>query len=176
MNLVLIGYRATGKSTIADLLHQRLAMPVFHMDSLLEERFGERIADFVARHGWDAFRDTEAALVQELVQHSQTIIDTGGGVVTRQANVHALRKNGFLVWLRSDPEKIAERISWNTDRPSLTGAKSAVEEVKDVLRVREPLYEAAADFQLVTDNHPLPRCAEIILEAWRKRNEALETP
>lgn len=176
MNLVLIGYRATGKSTIADLLHHQLAMPVHHMDSLLEERFGGRIADFVSKHGWDAFRDAEAALVKELAHQSHVIIDTGGGVVTRETNVQALRKNGFLVWLRSDPEKIAERISWNTDRPSLTGAKSAVEEVKDVLRVREPLYEAAADFQLVTDGYPLPRCAEIILDAWRKWNEALETP
>jgi len=176
MNLVLIGYRATGKSTIADLLHRRLAMPVYHMDSLLEERFGERIADFVAKHGWDAFRDSEESLVKELALLDQVIIDTGGGVVTREANVQALRRNGFLVWLRSDPEKIAERISWNTDRPSLTGAKSAVEEVMDVLRIREPLYEAAADFQLVTDDYPLSRCAEIILEAWRDWNEALETP
>jgi len=82
MNLVLIGYRGTGKSTLADRLHEELHLPVYHMDELLEERFGEKIASYVEKHGWDSFREEEQCLTEELSAMDAVIIDCGGGVVT----------------------------------------------------------------------------------------------
>lgn len=166
MNLVLIGYRGTGKTVLGKILHKRLRLPVHHCDRLLEERFGRSIAEFVQEHGWEAFRLEEERLIAELSELDGVILDTGGGAVTRPANVEALRKNGYLVWLQSDPASIAHWIAGDDNRPSLTGAKSAVEEIAEVLAEREPLYRAAARYSLHTDQQTLEESADEIIHAF----------
>lgn len=166
MNLILIGYRGTGKSTLADSLHDELGMPVYHMDERLEERFGEKISAFVEKHGWDSFREEEQLLTEELSQMDGVILDCGGGVVTREVNIENLRKNGFVVWLQSSPENIAQRIGHDTNRPSLTGQKSHTDEIKDVLKERTPLYEKAADMIVGTDGRSIEECVHEIRKAW----------
>ncbi len=171
MNLVLIGYRGTGKTTLADLLHERLNRPVYFMDEMLETRFEEKIASFVKKHGWDSFREEEQLLTEELSEMDDVIIDCGGGIVTRDINIKNLKKNGFLVWLQTAPELIAKRIGHDKNRPSLTGTKSHIEEIMDVLAEREPLYDNAADFTVRTDTQSLEDCVEIIIEEWNKQNQ-----
>jgi shikimate kinase len=166
MNLVLIGYRGTGKTVLGKIIHQRMDWPVHHCDRLLEERFGRSIAEFVKENGWDAFREEEERLIAELASLDGVILDTGGGVVTRAANIEALRRNGFLVWLQSDPASIARWIKGDANRPSLTGAKSAVDEIREVLAEREPLYRSAAHYSLRTDMRPLEESADEIIQAY----------
>ncbi len=175
MNLVLIGYRGTGKSTLSDEIGNRLGMPVFHMDGMLEERFGEKIAAFVARSGWDAFRDEESRLAEELSKFKNVVIDCGGGVVIRSKNIEHLRQQGFIVWLQADPITIAQRIGGDSNRPSLTGVKSSTEEIQEILNQRTPLYESAADWKIDTVTHSFRECVDRIEAAWRKRRETLET-
>ncbi len=167
MNLILIGYRGTGKSTISDLLHERLDMPVYHMDEILESRFGEKIAAFVQKHGWDSFREEERLLVEELTQLDGAILDTGGGVIIRDDNIRDLQRNGFIVWLQTDPEIIAKRIGADKNRPSLTGDKSHIEEIADVLEERKPRYEKASNIAIRTDQFSHEETIEQILNAWR---------
>lgn len=174
MNLVLIGYRGVGKSTLSDELGNRLGMPVFHMDEMLEERFGEKIAVFVERSGWDAFREEEQRLAEELSQKDAVVIDCGGGVVTRPENIANLRRKGFVVWLQADPSTIARRIGGDANRPSLTGAKSSTDEIIEVLLKRTPLYESAADMELDTTTHSFLECVNLISLAWRRHLETLE--
>lgn len=166
MNLVLTGYRGSGKSTLSALLGDRLNMPVDHMDEILEARLGMRIAAFVEERGWEAFRGEESLLAAELGAMDGRIVDTGGGVVTRPQNIAHLRRNGFVVWLRAEPEYMAQFIRNDSNRPSLTGVKSAVDEIREVLAVREPLYRSAADFTVRTDRHSLDECADRIERAW----------
>lgn len=175
MNIVLIGYRGTGKTTVSEILRERLGLEVLHFDEILEARFGERIAAFVEHSGWEEFRNEEELLVQELSQMDGVILDTGGGVIVREKNIKRLRKNGFVVWLRSKPQSIARYIRNDSNRPSLTGEKSAVAEIREVLEQRTPLYRRAADFSVETDVTPLLKCVELIIQEWKKRNEALET-
>ncbi len=175
MNLILTGYRGTGKTSLAEHLHERLTMPVYHMDELLEERFGERIASYVERDGWDSFREEERLLVEELTAMKEIIIDTGGGVVTRDDNIQDLRRSGFVVWLQTAPELIARRIGGDSNRPSLTGAKSSVEEIIDVLNVRTPLYQSVSDITIDTGENGHDECVNRIETAWRKHLETLET-
>jgi len=175
MNLVLIGYRGTGKSVLGDRLRERLRMPVCHMDERLEERFGETIPAFVRKHGWEVFREEERLLVEEVSQWDGVIIDAGGGVVTRDDNIRDLRRNGFIVWLQASPQTIAKRIAHDPHRPSLTGVKSSVDEIVEVLEARRPKYEAAADFTLQTDIDSHDECVNRILAAWRAKHETLET-
>jgi shikimate kinase len=151
VNLVLIGYRGTGKSSIGNLLGQRLDRAVVSLDQRLVARAGRPIPEFVAEHGWPAFRDLEQEICAEYARQDGLVLDCGGGVVEREANVRALRENGRIVWLQADVSTIVERIRHGTERPSLTGAKSFVDEVVEVLARRSPLYREAADLEVVTD-------------------------
>ncbi len=167
MNLVLIGYRGTGKSTLGDILHLKLNMPVHHMDEILQERFEESITSFVEKYGWDSFREEERLLVEELSEMDAIIIDAGGGVITREENITDLRRNGFVVWLQASIDTIAKRIFHDTNRPSLTGNQSHTEEIENVLRERNPLYQKASHFCIQTDDFGFEDCAHKIIQAWK---------
>lgn len=164
-NIVLIGYRGTGKSTVASLLSERTGFPVFAMDKMIVERAGMEIPQIVEQEGWEGFRGRETALARVLGEKDGAIIDCGGGVVTRPENVAALRCNGVLVWLTADVDTIIERIRSSMDRPSLTGSASFVDEVPRVLEERRPLYTAAADLSVRTDGKDPAAIAEEILNA-----------
>jgi len=144
MNIVLIGYRGSGKSTVAALLASALKRPRVSLDERIVERAGRSIPDIVSMHGWDHFRDLESHVVREVTAEDGWILDTGGGVILREQNVARLRENGWVVWLTAPPEVLAERIRGDDQRPALKEGKTFLEEVEEVLREREPLYRAAA--------------------------------
>ncbi len=160
MNLVLIGYRGTGKSSVASLVGERLGRPVVSLDQRLVERAGRSIPEFVAAHGWPAFRDLEQAICAECGRREGLVLDCGGGVVEREANIQALRSNGRVIWLQAEVPTIVERIRQGTERPSLTGHQSFVEEVTEVLARRTPLYRAAADLAVATDARSVAEIAD----------------
>jgi shikimate kinase len=151
MNLVLIGYRGTGKSTVAKLLASRLGMEVVSLDQEIVREAGRSIPEIVAQHGWPHFRDLESAVTKRVAARDRIIIDAGGGVILRAENVENLKRGGRLVWLRASVPVIVARIESGGDRPALTAGKTFTEEVEDVLRERTPLYEAAADYRVDTD-------------------------
>lgn len=168
MNLVLIGYRGTGKSVLSHILHKKTKLPVVHMDDELALRFGESIPDYVARFGWDEFRNAEEELARELSARSDTIVDTGGGIVEREANRRLLKESGFVVWLQSSPESIISHISGDANRPSLSGSKSAVDEVAEILEQRIPLYKEMAHASIATDSQSLHQSANQIYEHYQE--------
>ena len=151
MNLVLIGYRGTGKSTVAQLLATRLGMEVVSLDQEIVRHAGQSIPEIVAAHGWPYFRDLEAEVTKRVCERDHIIIDAGGGVILRKENVENLRRCGKLIWLRASVPVIVGRIEAGTERPALTAGKSFTEEVEDVLRERTPLYAAAAHHPIDTD-------------------------
>ncbi len=134
------------------------------MDAELVQRAGMPIKDFVGRHGWPHFRDMEQALCEELPELDRHIIDCGGGVVEREANIQALRKAGPVFWLRAKPETIVSRISGDDQRPSLTGTQSFTDEVVEVLTRRTPLYTKLAHFQVHVDDATPAQIARQIVE------------
>ena len=164
MNLVLIGYRGTGKSTIGKVLAARLGRPIVSTDREIVRRAGSSISDIVAAHGWDYFRDLESAVCEELAGRDNLVIDTGGGAILRQQNVDVFKRNGRLFWLTASVETIAARIGSDTQRPSLTGTKSHVDEIRDVLAERTPKYRAAADVTVATDGRSIGELAAMILK------------
>jgi len=151
MNLVLIGYRGTGKSTVARLLAEMLGMEVVSLDREIVRRAGRSVPEIVAQHGWPHFRDLESAVTKDFSERDNIIIDAGGGVILRGENVECLRHGGKLFWLRASVPVIVARIEAGTERPPLAAGKSFTEEVEEVLRERTPLYAAAADYQIDTD-------------------------
>jgi shikimate kinase len=147
----LIGYRASGKTTLAPLLASALGWRWHDCDRELEARAGESIAALLARAGEPAFRQAELACLADLLAGDQPLVlATGGGVVLRPENRACLAsRGGLVVYLAADAALLQQRLQRSAGgRPSLTGAGVA-EEVPALLAVREPLYRACA--QLVVD-------------------------
>jgi shikimate kinase len=164
MNVVLIGYRGTGKSTVGKMVAARLGRQMVSTDKEIVRRAGSPIPEIVAAHGWEYFRDLESAVCQDLAGRDNLVIDTGGGAILRQQNVDVFKQSGLLIWLTASVETIAARIGGDTQRPSLTGTKSHVEEIRDVLSERMPKYQAAADMTLATDGRSIEELATAILQ------------
>ena len=146
MNIVLIGYRGTGKSVISKILAGILHCKCYSLDEEITRKAGKLIPEIVEQEGWGRFREIEREVVQQIsfgVRNS--VIDCGGGVVIDEDNVTDLRRNGKVVLLTSSLEKIIQRISRDSSRPPLEGKLSFREEQKKFLIKRDPQYRAAAD-------------------------------
>ena len=164
VNLVLIGYRGTGKSTVGKLLARELRRHLVSTDVEIVRRANLSIPEIVQQFGWDHFRDLESAVCRDVAARDRVIIDTGGGAILRPENVEALRRTGRLVWLTATVETITRRIGGDTQRPSLTGTKSFTEEIRDVLTERIPKYQAAAHHVISTDGASTAEVAERIMQ------------
>lgn len=165
-NLVLLGYRGAGKSTLARKLTRLLRLPLLSTDETLVKRFGRPIADEVAEKGWPAFRDAESEVVKEAARSTGTIIDCGGGVVEREGNIAALRASGIVFYLCGNVKTLSGRIGQSKHRPSLTGSKSAEAEVAEVLARRDPLYRAAAHHLIDVNGRRFFTAAEAIARRY----------
>lgn len=163
MNVVLIGYRGTGKSSVGKILAARLDRILLSTDAEVVKLAGHPIPAIVERQGWEYFRDLETKVCQDLAGQNGLIIDTGGGAILRSQNVDVLKQTGKLFWLTASVETIAKRIGSDTQRPSLTGTKSFIDEIHDVLQDRLPKYQAAADYVIETEGRALSHVADEIL-------------
>ena len=163
MNIVLIGYRGTGKSTVGKILATRLGRELVSTDAEVVKRAELAIPEIVQRFGWEHFRDLESEVCRDLGRKDDLIIDTGGGAILRQQNVDILKRNGTLFWLTAEVPTIARRIGGDTQRPSLTGTKSFTEEIQEVLELRLPKYQAAADHVIATEGRTVEEVVACIL-------------
>ncbi|ABK17326.1 shikimate kinase [Syntrophobacter fumaroxidans MPOB] len=153
-NIALIGFRATGKSTVGRLLAGELGFTFIDMDRHLTGTFGRDIQCWVRTHGWKSFRDEESRLLKALAGGADLVVATGGGIILDPANCETLRAHFVVVWLTASRETILERLARdpNTihDRPPLTDLSPALE-VEQLLEERSPLYARTADLTLSTD-------------------------
>ena len=95
MNLVLIGLRGTGKSTVGRILSMRLKWPFHDTDAIVQDRSGLTIRELFEQKGEPEFRRLESEVVQEFAKLDAAVIATGGGAILNETNVAALRANGF---------------------------------------------------------------------------------
>ena len=163
MNIVLIGYRGTGKSTVAKILGQRLGRKVLSTDAEIVKDAGQSIPKIVEQFGWDHFRELETQTCRKIQERTNIVIDCGGGLILKEENVKILKGNATFFWLTADVATIVKRISGGTQRPSLSGTKSFVEEIEDILKERTPKYQAAADQIIPTDRNSPHQIAEAII-------------
>jgi shikimate kinase len=165
--LALVGYRGTGKSTVGQILAERLNRPFLDADLELEARAGRSIASIFAEDGEPAFRAREARTLQVLVRgHPAAVLATGGGVVLRPANRRLLRRFGFVAWLKADPAELALRLhadrASGKERPALTTA-GLIAEIAAVLEHRAALYREVADAEVETEGRTPDEVAGAIL-------------
>lgn len=168
MNIVLIGYRGTGKSEVGALVADRLKMACIGMDAQIVEMAGMSIPEIVEAHGWPKFRDMESEVAGQLSGQDNIIIDTGGGVIERPENITKLQENGRIFWLKASVETIVERIEDGTQRPALTDGKTFTQEVADVLDQRTSKYRNAAQHEIDTDKLTPEQVAGQVIEIIRR--------
>lgn len=167
MNIVLIGFMGTGKSTISDYLNHHYGMDVVDMDMEIVKREGMSIPDIFDSYGEEYFRNLETNLLIELQSKDNVVISCGGGAALRSRNVMEMKRNGCVVLLQAKPETIYERVKDTDDRPVLKGRKN-VEFITELMEQRREKYEAAADIRIQTDGREV---ADICTEIMRKTKE-----
>lgn len=164
--LFLIGYRGTGKTTTARLVAQRLGWDWCDADALLEKRDGKTIRQIFAEQGESFFRDREAAILAELAQRQRHVVATGGGAILRQDNRDCLRR-GRVVWLQAPATTLWQRLQTDATtsqrRPNLAGG--GLEEIEELLALRQPHYAACADLAIDTSQRTPDEVADDIA-AW----------
>ncbi len=164
MNIVLIGFRGTGKSTVGKLLANRLERAFIDSDKYVEDSTGKTIKHIFEEDGEEGFRKIEADVIAKLSGMDNKIVAVGGGAILKKDNVSNLKDNGFLVLLEATPEIIHNRITQDEktirQRPSLTDKKS-LDEIKHLLEQREHPYKNAADY---TINTSYVACEDIVNE------------
>jgi shikimate kinase len=167
MNIVLIGYRCSGKTAVGKTLARDLDREFLDTDALIEEDVGRSIETMISTKGWNRFREIERRLVQQVSRRNHLVIATGGGIVMDEENVKNLKQNGWVVWLKGKPEVLKERMVKEQDsgriRPSLTGA-DPLEEIKEVLNVRKPFYKRAGDLVVDTSSRTIGDVAALIIK------------
>ncbi|MBW1671585.1 MAG: shikimate kinase [Deltaproteobacteria bacterium] len=164
MNIVLIGYRGTGKSVVGELLAARLRMQCIGMDTEIVKRAGMSIPEIVEKYCWEKFRDIESEEAREVSGFDNVVIDTGGGVIERPKNIEALKINSRIFWLKASVDEIVSRIHGDTERPALTAGKTFTEEVTEVLERRIPKYKSAAKYEIDTDELTPEQVADRIIK------------
>ncbi len=166
MNLVLIGYRGTGKSAVARALSERLAWPWFDADAEIERLAGKSIACIFADDGEAAFRDWETRVIDQLAARGRSVLAVGGGAVVRAENCAALRRQGQVVWLTASPQTIWRRTqadpSTAARRPNLT-SEGGITEIIATLDARAPIYRQCAQFTVDTEDKTPAEVADAIL-------------
>jgi shikimate kinase len=170
MNLVLIGYRATGKTTVAKIIADILNIECTDADVEIEARAGKTIAEIFAKDGEPAFRDLESEVITDLLQGDRLLLSAGGGAPMRPENRRVMRENATVVLLTASPETIVQRMAADAktadQRPSLTG-KCPLEEVQEVLSAREDVYHETAHHTIATDGKTPVQVAQEVAKLFK---------
>jgi shikimate kinase len=165
-NIILVGFRCTGKTTVGRYLGKRLKMEFVDSDELIELRARANIREIFEKKGETWFRGQEADVLAELGHRDNLVIATGGGCVLRYKTIREMKRNGRVVLLEADPETLHRRIKEDprssTTRPALT-AMSLYEEIIAQLELRRPYYEQASEIKISTVSRPIDDIAEEII-------------
>lgn len=152
-NIVLVGFMATGKTSVACELAKELKTKFIEIDELIEKREGKTIDEIFKEKGEAYFREVEKKITEEVANKlyvPYATISTGGGIVTNEENIKNLKKNGILICLEAEPEVIFDRAKKETHRPLLK-VKKPLERIKELLKKRKPLY-SKANYTINTSN------------------------
>lgn len=160
-NIILCGFMGCGKSTIGKILAKKTGTTFVDMDNYIEKKAGMSISEIFEKHGEDHFRDLEHQACIELSQTDNKIIAAGGGALTFDRNITALKENGTILFLDASYKAICIRLKNDTTRPLLQ-CENRNEKIRELLEKRVPLYRKAADLTVEANLPPNKVTAKIM--------------
>ncbi len=164
-SIILAGFMGTGKTTVGQLLAQRLERPFVDLDARIEERAGKKISAIFAEDGEPRFRELEREAVREIAERRGLVVAVGGGAVIDPANAARLLRGGLLVCLTARPEVILSRVRRETHRPLLEKGDKG-RRILELLEQRRARYEALPCRVDTSDLAP-EKVADRILQIFR---------
>ncbi|MEM2576308.1 MAG: shikimate kinase [Sulfolobales archaeon] len=151
MNISLIGFMGSGKTTVGRLLARKLGLSFVDLDKVIENKLNMKINDVFSKLGEDYFRNVESEVIKEIISDvNNAVIACGGGIVLREDNIEALRKHSVVIYLRISADEAYRRLKHCNNRPLLkAGDRKTV--INNLLMIRDPLYLKAADIVIDVD-------------------------
>lgn len=166
VNLYLVGFMGTGKTTIGRLVAQRLGFALLDSDQEIEKQQERTIPDIFAQQGEAAFRGLERAFVESGHPASRVVVSCGGGLVIPAGMLELLQTRGVVVCLHASLETILARTARHRNRPLLNVADPDAQ-VRTLYAAREPIYKRAGSV-ILTDSRPLNDIVGHVIRAWRR--------
>lgn len=149
MNIYLVGFMGTGKSSVGRLLakeksrlESRSQWNFVDLDELIELKEQRRIVDIFAKDGEAYFRKLEKKILNQVSTQKKFVVACGGGIVLDKGNVSLMKKTGIMICLNATPEEILKRVSSSNGRPLLNVDKPK-KRIELLLKMRAPYYMQA---------------------------------
>ncbi|MEU5978039.1 shikimate kinase [Streptomyces sp. NPDC047315] len=167
--IVLVGPMGSGKSTVGELLAERLKVPFRDTDSDVVAAEGREISDIFVEDGEDRFRALERAAVHAAVAEHHGVLALGGGAVLDDST-RALLSGLPVVYLSLDVEEAVRRTGLNQARPLL--AVNPRRQWRELMEARRPLYIEVARAVVATDDRTPEEVADAILDALELKDQS----
>ncbi len=162
-NIFLIGPMGAGKSAVGRQLARALHLEFVDSDDEIERRTGVDIPFIFEKEGEEGFRKREAAVIDDLSKHDNTVLATGGGAVIRDENRNHLGGRGYVIYLYTSVDQQVARTAKGRERPLLeNGDRRRI--LEELLETRDPLYREIADLVIDTDGRKVKSVADEIIE------------
>jgi len=166
VNLYLVGFMGTGKSTVGRAVAHRLGFQFLDSDHEIERAQGKSIPDIFALAGEPAFRVMERTFIEQGHPATQTVVSCGGGLVVQPGMLELLTGKGVVICLHASLETILTRTSRQRNRPLLE-VEDPAERIRTLYAQREPIYRKSGTL-ILTDERPLPDVTAHVIRVWRR--------
>jgi shikimate kinase len=166
INLYLVGFTGTGKSTVGRLVARQLQMEFLDSDHEIERVHGRTVGQIFADEGEPAFRALERALVDGGHSPRGCVVACGGGLVVADGMLDRLRSRGVVICLHASLETVIERTARSAHRPLLEGADRE-KRVRELYIPREEIYRRTGTM-ILTDRRPLREVVAHVLRVYHR--------
>ena len=166
VNLYLVGFMGTGKTTIGRVLAYRLGFGLLDSDHEIERQQGKSVPQIFADDGEPAFRRMERDFVDGGHPTTRTVVACGGGLVIQPGMLDALKTRGVVVCLHASLETILRRTQGNKNRP-LLDVEDPMERIRMLYAAREPIYRQAGTV-ILTDGRSMNEIVQHVMRTYRR--------
>jgi shikimate kinase len=173
VNLYLVGFMGTGKTTVGRALAQRLGFQLLDSDVEIERAQGRTVPEIFAEQGEVAFRGLERAFIETGHPAERCIVACGGGLVVQPGMLALLKTKGVVICLHASLETILKRTQGNKNRP-LLNVEDPMERIRGLYAARENVYRNSGTLVL-TDNRPLLEIVAHVLRIWKREAQDFAT-